>query len=88
MRLMESIDGPGAGLRPGRPRRLACTPGLVAGCVERIPPNPQRGPRAGQPNPPAALDAPRNERGDDGSPARPVRTEAGPGPVDRFHETH
>jgi len=64
MSLAELVDGS----TPERPDWLACTPGLVPGTGERDPPSPGGG-RARGANPRAALAGPRNERGDDGSPA-------------------
>ena len=88
MTLMESVDAPGGGLRPDRPCWRAVVAVLVAGCVER-----GSRIRLACARPPLgvggiALDAPRNEPRRTGAPAGPVRTEAAPGRVDRFHETH
>jgi len=79
MSLGELVDG----LAPQRPDWLACTPRLVPRRDERDPPSP-KGVARGEVNPRAALVAPRNEGGDDGSPAGALGGEA----VNPFPVTH
>ena len=79
MSLAEWVDGPS----PGRPDRLTCTPAPVPGRDERDPPSPSGG-RERAVHRRGALVTPRNEPGDDGSPAGAAEA----GTINPFGEIH